>query len=1226
MFNPVLFSQIAGFLIFLLFSAGVAATPKPLQLLARYDTAQPTLQLAEPVASDFRHKVIKVAVGGKPQPPLYMDTDKRRFEGLSADYLSLLQSMLESTVEVYHFPSYQLAQQAVLRGEMHMLAIFVPAPSVRPALLLASDPWMLDYSVVGDKNPRNVFLSAELPPRMAWAGPPSLRPHLEETYENAQLMRFPSAYDAVAATVFGQASRVWGSATTLNYLNRYVFASALTLRPDQHSIPLNVSFGISPRYPRLTDAVNQALTQVPLSVRLQIAKRWQLDPRHVLQRNPLALTADEELWLQAHTRIATQLPLAQAPLSSRTPSGEQRGMAQDVLELIASQTGLHFITHRPPKEPDAPDSEALPHLSPLAMLEQADEAQPQQVTRPWLVSHWVIIRNRPPQTLIARDTFPFGSAIMMKSPRMKSWLQQHYPHLSVSESQSPLDALRQLRAHKTDAVVLPKIFADYHLRDPWSEGLVIEGTLGAEPARFVMRTTPGNETLIDILDKALLAIPPETLFKLQAQWRQAEGPFLRASWQNYKQTILLIVIVSAGLILLTLLWNYHLRKVIQQRIQAENALKNQLNFTHTLFNDSPVAMYIRDKQTRLVDCNNAYLRFMHFTREAVIGKRLSDVFADNNDSVHSIEDGYQQTLLNGEAVMRDIQLEFGQRSYHLYHWTLPFRDRLGNVAGVIGGWLDVTERNALLEELQLAKDTADKASRSKSEFLASMSHEIRTPLHAIIGLLELETRSQPEETLSENIRVAYSSARALLSLIGDILDLSKIESGLYQPTPENVYLPDVIDQAVTLFRNKAESKGLALRVEMDIAAYWVRTDPLMINQILSNLLSNAIKFTDRGTVTVVLMQGIAQDEEGCEFVIEVSDEGCGMSEEQQQAIFEPFVQVGERHQQQIGTGLGLSICRNLAQLLDGELIVESTPGEGSVFSFYFRAPPGEPRDQTQPHLSQPPLNDKLAVLVIDDHAPNRLLLGKQLELAGHQVVVTESAAEALSLWQQDPLRFDLIITDCNMPGMNGFQFAEALRRYEREHQLPPVRLYGLTASAEQHIMQRCLQAGMDDCLFKPLNLDTLLAQITYCPRRSAEAASAAAAEAASAAASEAATERPVPDSALPVFSPLLMQLAQHDPASCRVLLDSIRESHEQLLAALEHTTDAETLAQLGHKIKGGAAMLNATQLVTLGRRLELHRQDPCDPGELITAIKEEINQLNRTLILFAQNRLNIPPL
>ncbi|WP_394517047.1 ATP-binding protein [Pantoea sp. SGAir0175] len=1219
MFNPVNFIRLAGVVLFIFFGGALQAQVKPLQLLARYDTAQPALQLAEPISSAFRNKVIKVAVAGKSQPPIYMDTDTRRFEGLSADYLSLIQSMLETSIELYHFPSHSAAQQAVLKGEMHMLAIYVAQPSSQSQPLLASAPWMLDYSVMGLKTDSDLFLNNGMPEQIAWSGTPLQRQYLEETYENAQLVRFPGYYDAVAATVYGQTARVWGNAATLTHLNRYLFANALTILADEHTIPLNVGFGISPLYPALADAINQALPQIPLSIRMQIAKRWQLDPHHVLQRNPLALTADEEQWLQNNIHIETTLPLAQAPLSSRTPAEQFRGMAPDVLELITSQTGLNFVAHA---SHEHPGGRPLPKLFPLEILEPQFEAQPALITRPWLVSHWVIIRNQQPGNIMARDTFPFGSALMLKNPLMKSWLQEHYPHLSVSDTDRPLDALRQLLARKVDAVIVPKIFADYHLRNHFGSGLIVEGTLGADPARFVMRVEPGNETLISILDKALLAIPPETLFKLMAQWRQAEPPFLSGSWQNYKQTILLIVSVSLGLILLILLWNHHLRKVIQQRMQAENALKNQLNFTHTLFNDSPVAMYIRDKQTRLVDCNNAYLRFLHIKRDEVIGKRLSDVFNTNNASIHTIEDGYQQTLLDGEAVMRDVQLMFGQQAFHLYHWTLPFRDRLGEVAGVIGGWVDVTERNALLQELQLAKDTADKANRSKSEFLASMSHEIRTPLHAIIGLLELETRSQPCETLSENIRVAYSSARALLSLIGDILDLSKIESGQYQPTPETVYLPDVIDQAVTLFRNKAESKGIDLRVEMDIAAYWVQTDPLMINQILSNLLSNAIKFTDRGSVTVVLMQGIGQEEEGCEFVIEVSDDGCGMTEEQQQAIFEPFVQVGERQQQQIGTGLGLSICRNLAELLDGELIVESTPGEGSVFSFYFRAPAGEPRDQTQPHLSQPLVTDKLSVLVIDDHAPNRLLLGKQLELAGHQVVVSESAVEALKLWQQDPLRFDLIITDCNMPGMNGFEFAQALRQHERHHHLPPITLYGLTASAEQHIMQRCLQAGMNDCLFKPLNLDTLLAQITHCPRRTPNApdSEAAAGVTGQPVADTAVAALPAPV-AVPTFAPLLMQLAERDPASCITLLESIRTSHDELLAALQQTTDAHALSQLGHKLKGGASILNASALMELGRKLEKHQQEGHDVAQLIAAIACEINAVNETLIIFEQYRL-----
>lgn len=1211
MFNSPAIFRLAVLLLLLILSRSLIAAEKTLQLLARYDTTQPALQLAEPIASDFRNKVLKVALAGQPQPPLFMDTDAQRFEGVSADYLSLIQSMLDTTIELYYYPSYSAAQKAVVSGEMQMLAINIVQPSSAPQPIIASLPYMLDYSVIAYKNDNAINVTQPSNPRIAWSGVPSQREYLARNYKNDDLVRFPGYYDAVASVVFAQTGQVWGNAATLNHLNRYLFANALRIIPDEHSIPMNVSFGISPLFPKLADAINEALPQIPLSIRMQIAKRWQLDAYHVMQRNPLALSPEEDHWLQQHMRIDVALSRVLAPLSSGSGGMSFRGMIVDVLELITEQTGLSFNVHRPDDQSQASIASLAPHLFPLSILEREDVEHPQLITRPWLVSHWVIVRNQKLRARIGNESFPFGSALMLKSQAMKEWMQQHYPNINLTDTDDPVAALHQLQEHRVDAVVIPKIFADYLLRNHLGEGLKLESTLGAEPARFVMRVEPGNEMLVSILNKALLAIPPETLFKLLAQWRQADTPFLSASWQNYKQAILMIVSVSGGLIALILLWNRHLRKVIQQRIQAENTLKNQLNFTHTLFNDSPVAMYIRDKKTRLVDCNKAYLHFMNFHREDVIGKRLSDVMKGNNDSINHIEEGYLQTLQDGQAVMRDIHMAFDQQTFQLYHWTLPFRDRLGDVAGVIGGWLDVTERNALLQELQLAKDAADKANRSKSAFLASMSHEIRTPLHAIIGLLELETRSQPADSLPENIRVAYSSAHALLSLIGDVLDLSKIESGIYQPALETVYLPDVIEQAIALFRNKAESKGLNLRVEMDIAAYWVKTDPLMINQILSNLLSNAIKFTEQGTVTVVLMQGIAQEEEGSEFVIEVSDNGCGMTEEQQHAIFEPFVQVGDRHQQRLGTGLGLSICRNLAHLLDGELIVESEPGEGAVFSFYFRAPQGEPRDQIQPHLSQPLFSDKLSVLVIDDHAPNRLLLGKQLELSDHQVVVSESAAEALSLWQQDPLRFDLIITDCNMPGMNGFQFAEALRLYEQQHQLPPIMLYGLTASAEAHITQRCLQSGMNDCLFKPLNLDKLMAKIAHCVRRSAKPV----------VVKEETPEEVKVVTGITEFPPLLLQLAERDAESCLALISSFRSSHQQLLADLLKSEDAKTLSQLGHKLKGGAAIIHAHALMKLGRQLEVHVEAAEDAQAIIQEIKLEIERVDHELIEFAKFRL-----
>ncbi|WP_312239446.1 ATP-binding protein [Pantoea sp.] len=510
--------------------------------------------------------------------------------------------------------------------------------------------------------------------------------------------------------------------------------------------------------------------------------------------------------------------------------------------------------------------------------------------------------------------------------------------------------------------------------------------------------------------------------------------------------------------------------------------------------------------------------------------------------------------------------------------------------------------------------------KALKNFLAEISHEIRTPLNAIVGLLEMETRRQPE-SLSENISVAFESARALRSLIGDVLDLSKIESGRWQPAPEPVLLPDLIEQTVALFRHQADAKGVRIETQVAVKDPCVNIDPLMITQILTNLLSNALKFTECGKVNIALRQQKQSEEALCRYSLEVSDSGSGMTAQQQQTIFEPYVQAGTRQQQQAGVGLGLSICRSLAQRLGGELKVDSSPGSGSVFTFCFGAPRAvwrcPPPSASVPKSAAPAA---MRVLVVDDHAPNRLLLSKQLEYAGHQAVTAESALAAFSLWQRDTQRFDLIITDCNMPGMNGFQLAQAVRQQEKERGLPPITLFGLTATAESRMVQACLDAGMNDCLFKPLDFDTLYQHLARCVRQPADRPVLAEANAPHSSLNAANTFR---SAALPTdaFSfPLLERLAAQDPDDCDTLIESIIADNRQILAALLRAASGENLSKLGHKLQGGARLLNATRLASLSLALEKHQAKADAGAGLIADIAREIDLIEQNLRDFQRQR------
>lgn len=391
---------------------------------------------------------------------------------------------------------------------------------------------------------------------------------------------------------------------------------------------------------------------------------------------------------------------------------------------------------------------------------------------------------------------------------------------------------------------------------------------------------------------------------------------------------------------------------------------------------------------------------------------------------------------------------------------------------------NLLEMQRLQAALLQARERADHANNAKSLFLSQMSHEIRTPMNALTGLLELELlgHTSPEQG-KKNLTVAYESARSLMLLVGDILDMAKIESGTLQVKHAPVVLTDVVNNCIALFRSASEAKGIVLSVEYSVKHKVVLFDSVMFRQIISNLLSNAIKFTPaEGEIEVSLYEGTQGHPGEAEFALEVCDSGIGLTPAQQQAVFEPFVQVDEAQPAQKGTGLGLSICRQLSELLGGSLIVESEPGAGATFIFRFRATPAD----GQEHPAASPVqvrSDARHILVIDDHAPNRLLLSQQLESAGHSCVVAESALQGLEAWKHTRTPFSLIITDCNMPGMSGFAFTERLRALESENSLPPVDVIGFTAMAEQGVRERALAAGMTDCMFKPLNLQQLLGHV-----------------------------------------------------------------------------------------------------------------------------------------------------
>ena len=407
---------------------------------------------------------------------------------------------------------------------------------------------------------------------------------------------------------------------------------------------------------------------------------------------------------------------------------------------------------------------------------------------------------------------------------------------------------------------------------------------------------------------------------------------------------------------------------------------------------------------------------------------------------------------------------------------------------------ELSKANIQIEEerAQLAKRVAERttqlqyANHAKDSFLATMSHEIRTPLGGLLGMMELLSLSQLSKEQNEILDAAQKSGKSLLRIVNDILDWSKIEAGKLELAPRVATLSDMLKSVASTYAQIASEKDLQLNIVIDpelSAAH--RFDPLRVSQILNNFTSNAIKFTEQGYIKVSATRVARRDDQ--EIVrFSVQDSGVGISIEAQKRLFKQYEQASaETARMYGGTGLGLAICRRLAELMGGDLSVESSPGVGSTFSFMVGLAIAQPAalapQESEQSSSTPNIHalfgaeKEVRILVVDDHPLNRMLLKQQLGLLGLQAEQATDGVDALAKYQA--AHFDLIITDCHMPEMDGYELTYRIRDMEHQTGQARVPIIAWTANVLAEEAEHCHVAGMDDLLTKPTELSDLRATL-----------------------------------------------------------------------------------------------------------------------------------------------------
>jgi signal transduction histidine kinase/CheY-like chemotaxis protein/CHASE3 domain sensor protein/HPt (histidine-containing phosphotransfer) domain-containing protein len=711
---------------------------------------------------------------------------------------------------------------------------------------------------------------------------------------------------------------------------------------------------------------------------------------------------------------------------------------------------------------------------------------------------------------------------------------------------------------------------------------------------------PASDPSVAVPDIGELAT--QKVFEVTGAMRQEELYLLKSrhATAQHLQGISLYVLIGSTLIGVLVLIPGYLSFLHQARARAQT--ESQLR---AMADSLPGAMY----QLRQPPSGEPEITFLSVNLRSIHGIAsnpetegtlgwdvLLDAIDDRDkaDFLATLDDAQK----NLSAFRHEYRVKHGNSTDKWLHQEASLH-REGDGSLVMNVYVaDITGKKRLELALQEAKEASDSASRAKSTFLATMSHEIRTPMNGVLGMLELLSLTRLDAEQYSSLAIVRSSSKSLLRIIDDVLDFSKIEAGRMELRPEVVSIEDLIGDVHNIFSGNASSLGLLIKRKVDPRiSPAVRVDPMRLRQILNNFVSNALKFTSQGAIEVKAeLIDQANDSERVRF--SVVDNGIGISEEDQKRLFQPFSQAENKAAPRVGgTGLGLTICRRLADLMGGSVEMQSELGKGTTMFLTLWLPTADPKDlpsrdnhtdrnwlvttasmrRAAPSVKQAEAEGTL-VLLADDHSTNRAVLMRQVHALGYAAESAVHGVDALEKWKSG--RYGLLLTDCNMPEMDGYDLTRRIREIEASTGRARTPIIACTANALDGESENCMAAGMDDYLVKPVELSQILKKLDQwlpIPHQHGP--------------SKGAVSKPTfATVGSGVFDPtVLVAISGGDAADEREILTDFRRANDEDIAMLKRAVENSDIAELtraAHRMKGASAMVGAIGLSSACEGLE----------------------------------------
>ncbi len=821
----------------------------------------------------------------------------------------------------------------------------------------------------------------------------------------------------------------------------------------------------------------------PLSETIPAA---QPDPSTFLE----TLDPAERAWLRQHPVVRVGGPLAFEPFHFHGEDGKAQGMAFDHLRLVLGMLGLKMQPQGPLPWPQVLDKAKAREIDLIACAARSPEREAYLLFSDPVLSF--------PLVIVGRNDGPFVSGLQdlrglrvtfVRGNVIREWLRRDGIDCIEIEAATPREAMEAVSRGD----------ADFHIENLAAAAYLID-RYGLANLKIAAPTTYRNydlhfavrsdwPELVSIIDKAIGSITREQAEEIRHGWLSVRFEHgIRPG--DVVRWVLLAGAPLVAILIALLIGHRRLQREIVQRRRTEDALRHERDLNLRYLDTVQTMIVALDTEGRIIMINRAGREMLGYTETELLGRQWFATCLPQPEGMELVYPRFREILVGRSEASTVFENPIMRRdgTQRMIGWRNTYlKDAGGRIVGALSSGEDITERKeaesrmaATLEALKTAKAAAEAANVAKSEFLANMSHEIRTPINGVMGMLQVLQGSPLNPEQAGFTATAITSCRRLMRLLGDILDLSRIEAGKLAVRTVPMSISEVFGQTRDIFRSVALECGTELRFETDPRIpHSVLGDAVRLQQVLMNLVGNALKFTSAGQVCAEAWALSPLRPGRCRVFFCVSDTGAGIPDDKLSLLFKPFSQAHEgyarTHQ---GAGLGLSICKRLVDLMGGNMSVISEPGVGTSIAFSLAFHVDEGRVRPEPARSAATggaLKGKRVLLAEDD--PVSALAGRaMLEKQGIEVTHVQDGQRVLDALARD--EFDLVLMDVQMPVMDGVEATRAIRAGRAGEKARGIPVVAMTAYAMTGDRDGFLQAGMNAYVAKPIGLDELLRVIS----------------------------------------------------------------------------------------------------------------------------------------------------